>query len=151
MSHHMACKGLPRLRAVASLAGTSYVEDSSCEGAPPISVLHIHGTNDDVIRFDGDETDSKSVAERAFYSGATDMVTRWGQRAGCEWPENPQPYATLDLDQYVPGPETQTYRSESSCAERIDIQLWVGEGSSHSPGYNDTFIDALLNWLLSQE
>ena len=35
MSHRMACKGLPGLRAVASLAGTSYVEDSSCEGAPP--------------------------------------------------------------------------------------------------------------------
>ena len=31
-SHHMACKGLPGLRAVASLAGTSYVEDSSCDG-----------------------------------------------------------------------------------------------------------------------
>ena len=53
MSHHMACKGLPGLRAVASLAGTSYVEDSSCEGAPPVSVLHIHGTADDVILFEG--------------------------------------------------------------------------------------------------
>ena len=45
MSYHMACKSLPGLRAVASLAGTSYVEDSSCDGAPPVSVLHIHGTN----------------------------------------------------------------------------------------------------------
>ena len=35
MAHHMACKGLPGLRAVASLAGTSYVEDSSCDGAAP--------------------------------------------------------------------------------------------------------------------
>ena len=35
MSYHVACKGLPGLRAVASLAGTSYVEDSSCDGAPP--------------------------------------------------------------------------------------------------------------------
>ena len=35
MSYHMACKGLPDLRAVASLAGTSYVEDSSCDGAHP--------------------------------------------------------------------------------------------------------------------
>ena len=34
MAYHMACKGLPGLRAVASLAGTSYVEDSSCDGAP---------------------------------------------------------------------------------------------------------------------
>ncbi len=35
MSYHIACKGLPGLRAVASLAGTSYVEDSSCDGVPP--------------------------------------------------------------------------------------------------------------------
>ena len=107
MSHHMACKGLPCLRAVASLAGTSYVEDSSCEGAPPVSVLHIHGTADDVILFEGDETeqDLKVDGERAFYAGARDMVTRWSKRAGCEWPDNPLRYATLDLDEYVPGAE----------------------------------------------
>ena len=59
MAYHMACKGLPGLRAVASLAGTSYVEESSCDGAPPVSVLHIHGTEDSVIRFDGDATESR--------------------------------------------------------------------------------------------
>ena len=73
MSHHMACKGLPGLRAVASLAGTSYVEDSSCEGAPPVSVLHVHGTDDDVILFEGDESDKDPDGDgkRAFYLGAT--------------------------------------------------------------------------------
>ena len=54
MAYHMACKSLPGLRAVASLAGTSYVEDSSCDGAPPGSVLHIHGTDDGAILFEGD-------------------------------------------------------------------------------------------------
>ena len=97
MAHHMACKGLPGLRAVASLAGTSYVEDTSCDGAPPVSVLHIHGTEDAVILFEGDESDPdpKGEGERAFYAGAQDMVMRWSQRAGCDWPEHPQPYATL--------------------------------------------------------
>ena len=56
MSYHMACKGLPGLRAVASLAGTSYVEDSSCDGAPAESVLHIHGTDDGVVLFEGGES-----------------------------------------------------------------------------------------------
>ena len=136
MAHHMACKGLPGLRAVASLAGTSYVEDTSCDGADPVSVLQIHGTEDDVILFDGDETepDSKSDGEAAFYAGAQDMVVRWSDRAGCDWPEHPQPYATLDLDQYVPGSETQAFRLESGCAAGINIELWVGAGSSHSPG-----------------
>ena len=40
MAHHMARKGLPGLRGVASLAGTSYVEDSSCDGAPVIPAAH---------------------------------------------------------------------------------------------------------------
>ena len=150
MSHHMACKGLPGLRAVASLAGTSYVEDASCEGAAPVSVLHIHGTDDDVIRFEGDETELEG-GERAFYAGAEEIVTRWSRRAGCEWPDDPQPYATLDLDEYVPGPETQAIRLESGCAGGVTIELWLSEGSSHAPGYGDAFVEALVGWLLAQE
>ena len=153
MSHHIACKGLPGLRAVASLAGTSYVEDSGCEGAPPVSVLHIHGTEDSVILFDGDESesDAKGDGERAFYAGAWDMVSRWSDRAGCDRPDQLQPYATLDFDRDVPGSETQTFRLESGCDEGINIELWVGEGSSHAPDYGDAFVDALVGWLLSQE
>ena len=150
MSHHMACKGLPGLRAVASLAGTSYVEDSSCEGAPPVSVLHIHGTGDSVILFEGDEgqADAASGGNRAFYLGAGEMVERWSRKAGCEWPEDLEPYASMDLDRYVSGLETQMYRA--GCGEGINIELWAGQGSGHTPGYNDDFVDALLGWLLSQ-
>ena len=130
MSHHMACKGLPDLRAVASLAGTSYVEDASCEGAPPVSVLHIHGTEDSVILYEGaeSESDAKGDGAKAFYAGAREMVKRWSRRAGCEWPEDPQPHATLDLDQYVAGSETQAFRVEAGCAEGTTIELWKWPG-----------------------
>ena len=153
MSHHMACKGLPGLRAVASLAGTSYVEDTSCEGANPVSVLHIHGTEDSVILFEGDESesDAKGDGAGAFYAGAREMVTRWSRRAGCDWPEDPQPHATLDLDRYVAGSETQAFRVDAGCAEGTTIELWMGGGSSHSPGYGDAFVDALVDWLLAQD
>ena len=79
------------------------------------------------------------------------MVTRWGRRAGCEWPNDPQPYTTLDLDEYVPGPETEAYRVESGCAEGISIELWASAGSGHAPAYGDAFVEALLGWLLAQE
>ena len=78
------------------------------------------------------------------------MVMRWSQRAGCNWPADLQPYASLDLDRYVPGAETQAFRLESGCAEGVTIELWTGEGSGHSPGYGQAFLDALLDWLLSQ-
>ena len=152
MAYHMACKGLPGLRAVASLAGASYVDDTACEDAVPVSVLHIHGTDDAVVRFDGFEagTDAESKNEPG-YASASEMVRRWGERAGCEWPEGPQLYAALELDAYVPGAETQVYRIESGCAEGISIELWAGEGSGHGPGYGDAFTDTLLDWLLAQE
>ena len=122
MAYHMACKGLPGLRAVASLAGTSYVEDSSCDGSPPVSALHVHGTADEVILFEGDVSESTGDAERAFYAGARDMVTRWSRRAGCDWPEEAQPHATLDLDRYVAGAETQAFR--------LDVGLCPMESAS---------------------
>ena len=150
MSYHMACKGLPGLRAVASLAGTSYVQDSSCDGAPPVSVLHIHGTADRVILFGGDESD-RGDGTPAFYAGAEEMVARWSRRAGCDWPESSEPDATLDLDRYVPGAETEVFRLEAGCADGITIELWMGVDSSHAPGYREPFVDALLGWLLSQE
>lgn len=151
MAYHMACKGLPGLRAVASLAGTSYVEDSICEDAPPVSVLHVHGTADEVILYAGDESEPSGDGERAFYAGARDMVTRWSRRAGCDWPGEAQPYATLDLDRYVVGAETQAFRLEAGCGGGISVELWTSVGSGHAPGYGDAFVDALVAWLLSQE
>lgn len=155
MAHHMACKGLPGLRAVASLAGTSYVDGSSCESAPPVSVLHIHGTADSVIFFEGDEGMTVSSGEAPFYLGAQDMVQRWSRKIGCEWPENPQPYSMFDLDRNIPGSETQAFRLETDCTDEVDVgevnvELWRSEGSSHAPAYDHTFVDTLLAWLLVQ-
>ena len=153
MAHHMACKGLPGLRAVASLAGTSYVDDAACAGAPPVSVLHVHGTDDGVIRFEGDESepDPKNDGESAFYLGASEITARWSRRAGCDWPEHFRPYAALDLDQYVPGPETQAFSLDPDCAKGITVEIWIGEGSGHAPAYGDAFVDALLDWILAQD
>ena len=152
MAYHVACKGLPGLRAVASLSGTSYVEDSTCDGAQPVSVLHIHGVGDDVILYAGDRSEPEpgKGSETAFYAGAEDMVARWSRRAGCHWPDDPHPYATLDLDRYVPGEETKLFRPESDCPNGITIELWRTEGSGHAPGYGPAFVDALLDWLLSR-
>ena len=151
MSHHVACKGLPGLRAVASLAGTSYVEDSSCEGARPVSVLQIHGTDDRVIMYEGAESEAKSDGERAFSASAEDMVARWSRIAGCDWPEGLTPYAAFDLDEWVPGSETQALRLEPGCGDGISVELWSMVGSGHTPAIGDTFVDVLLNWLLGQK
>lgn len=151
MAYYLACKGLPGLRAVASLAGTSYVDDSECEGAPPVSVLHIHGKQDGVIRYHGsDQSDAPHLVSGKAYAGAEDMFHNWGERAGC----NVQSVAYglgVDLDDNIEGPETLTYAFPEGCAEGITVELWSSDEGGHTPGYGDVFVDALLDWLLSQE
>ena len=152
MAYWMACNGLPGLRAVASLAGSSYVDDEACEGAAPLSVLHIHGTDDRVVRFGGLQQEPGAAdKDGPGYAGAMEMMRRWSERAGCDWPEDPQPHATLYLDQLAPDAETHAYRPKSGCAEGITVELWAGDGSGHFPDYGDAFVDALLEWLLAQK
>ena len=116
-----------------------------------MSVLQISGTEDFVIWFDGNDGKVGVVTRQPeFYLGAVDTVRRWGERAGCKWPEDPQPYATMDLDEAVPGAETKAYRFDSGCAAGVNVELWVGDGSGHLPAYGDAFMDALLGWMLSQ-
>ena len=145
MAHHIGCKGLPGLRAVASLAGTSYVEESSCAAAPPVSALHVHGSEDSAILFEG------ARSETAFYLGAHEMAERWSRKTGCEWNPNAQPHSSADFDLSVPGAETQVFRPETGCADGISVELWVSEGSGHAPDYGAAFADALLDWLLAQD
>ena len=151
MSYWMACQGLPGLRAVASLAGTSYVDDSSCEGAPPVSVLHIHGEQDRVVRFHGsEESQLPALKPGERYAGAKDMYYRWGERAGCDTNSQEQG-ENLDLDAAIEGEETFTYRFTEGCAEGITVEMWSSDEGGHTPVYGDAFADALLDWLLAQE
>ena len=57
----------------------------------------------------------------------------------------------LDLDQFVPGPETQVFRPEDGVRRGNQHRaLGPGVDSGHGPSYGDAFMDALLDWLLSQ-
>ena len=151
MAYYLACKGLPGLRAVASLAGTSYMTDDACQGAAPVSVLHIHSTDDAVVLFDGVEGEPGAEGrDGPAYAGAEDMFHRWGARAGC----NVQSVAYglgVDLDEDIVGPETLTYAFPEGCAEGITVEMWSSDEGGHAPGYGDAFTDALLDWLLAQQ
>ena len=152
MAYRMACESLPGLRAVASLAGTGYLDETRCDGAALVSVLHIHGQADRVIRFHGsEESQLPAMTPNERYAGAKDMYWRWGQRAGCA--PNSEEYGEehLDLDADIEGPETFTYSFTEGCAEGITVELWSSDQGGHTPGYGDAFADALLEWLLAQE
>ncbi len=151
MSYRMACESLPGLRAVASLSGTGYLDETRCDGAAPVSVLQIHGEKDEIVRFHGsEESQLPALTPNERYAGAKEMYHRWSRRAGCD-SDSETMGERLDLDVAIKGAETFTYRFTEGCAEGITVEIWGSDQGGHTPGYGDAFADALLDWLLSQE
>ena len=141
MSYRLACEGIPRLVAIASLAGTSFSDPSRCAFASPVSVLQIHGTADQVIAYDG------STGEQE-YAGAEEVALRWAALARCDLTE-PETLPPLDLDQDLDGPETTRTRYRTGCRNDATIELWTMVQGAHVPHLAPDFGQRLLEWLFS--
>ena len=146
MSYRLACESLPNLVAVANLSGSSYEDQAECEQAVPVSILHIHGTNDDVVLYDGRAGNPNDPGHAA----ARDVVREWAQRANCHGePDSSAP--PIDLDQTIDGAET-TITKYVECDGNRSIELWTVDGAGHDPDIdhaNDLSL-RLIDWFLSQ-
>ncbi|MYC93147.1 MAG: hypothetical protein F4X15_16930 [Gemmatimonadetes bacterium] len=143
MSHRMACESMPGLRAIASVAGTTFDDPEVCEGAGPLSVLHIHGTADEVIRYGGG-----SGLGGTRYPGARETVERWAARAGCDLDAS-ESLSRLDLDRFLEGAETTRRRYGEGCADGIRVELWTIQAGPHVPAFDpDDIGRRLIAWFL---
>ena len=145
MSHRMACESMPGLKAIASVAGTSFEDPARCEGARPISLLHIHGTADNTIRYDGGGRRGGDVR----YPGAEETVRRWAARAGCDL-QAAETMPSLDLVRVLPSEETDVARYGSGCGNGLKVELWTIENGPHVPGFNPADFGArVVEWFLA--
>jgi len=143
MSYRMACESMPGLGGIVNLAGASFYDASRCQGATPVPVLHIHGTADATIRYDGGSRAGGSVR----YPGAEETLRRWASRAGCDI-EAGETLESLDLVANIPGAETTPLSYRTGCGSGITVELWTIRDGPHVPGFNSTEIGGVLTaWL----
>lgn len=133
MSYRMACDRSDRLAGIAALAGATWLDEARCGDPAPVPVLHVHGTSDPTILYEG----------TSLYPGAEDTTARWANRDGCGGVLSSTTIA--DFDSAVPGDETSV-ETWPDC----DVTLWKMQGSSHIPLVDDAWKDALVDWLLAQ-
>lgn len=106
MSHRLACELSDRITAIASVAG--YNVSYSCAPTRPVPVLHIHGTADGTVGYDG-------VAA---------TIAGWVERNGCDG----EPTTTYDYGDAT----CQTY---SGCDDEASVVLCTIAGGGHAwPG-----------------
>lgn len=148
MSHRMACEAPDVITAIASLAGSTYLDPADCDSDTPVSMLQIHGTADDVILYDGVEDPAGMFP--AGYPSAAETTRRSAERAGCDL-DAAVVGASLDLDTTLDGAETTVLEYRAGCARGIGTALWSIEGGGHLPIVQRTaFSTAVIEWLFEQ-
>jgi polyhydroxybutyrate depolymerase len=141
MSYRMACDAADRIAAVAVLAGSDAPEADDCAPSEPVSVLHLHGTDDRVIEYAGGTITTT-------FPGALETIDRWVERDGCD--EDGVERPALDLDTGIAGDETTVVVHEG-CADGALVQLDTLQGGGHVPSLSREAVGTqVLDWLLAR-
>jgi polyhydroxybutyrate depolymerase len=135
MSYEFACSTEGVVTAISGLAGAMDIDPRTCNNKP-MNVLHIHGTSDATISYEG----GAILGNR--YPSAEKSVAQWALVNSCTKPRE----AEFELLSSMQGPETSqiTY----TCAKK-SLELWRINGGVHVPILDEGFALKTLDWLLT--
>ena len=143
MSYRLACDSLPGLTGIVAMGGSSFSDPARCATARPISILHVHGTGDSVIKIEGG---SNPELGEGVHPDARDLARRWAERAGCDL-SGAENLPNLDIDARADGDETTVTRYSSGCRDNLVVEFWEMESSPHVPRLAPDFGRRILAWL----
>jgi polyhydroxybutyrate depolymerase len=130
MSHRYACDRAGRVAAIVSQAGAMWADASRCKPSEPVAVLQIHGTDDDLVPFDGM---AHGAPGQSRLPSAHQTVRDWADFDRCDaTPDTSAPARNLiegGLRSDAPDDETTTERW-TGCR---GVELWTMRGAGHVP------------------
>ena len=130
MSHRYACDRAARVAAIVSQAGAMWADTSRCKPSEPVAVLQIHGTDDQLVPYDG-----KSIGApgESHLPSAHQSASTWAALDHCDpIPDTsaaPRDLVVGPLRDDVPDAETTTERW-TGCR---GVELWTMRGAGHVP------------------
>ena len=136
--------------AIVTMSGGQYLSPVACNGFSFLrtSVLHIHGTNDEIVPYGGVGT-APGVGVLIGVPTARVTVANWRLRNGCIFPIEHR-LADIDLDSSILGAETSPVYYDCVNAS---VEFWTMRGAPHVPTFYQTpersFGHFALAWLLS--
>lgn len=134
MSYKFACSTKGIVAAIAGLAGAMDSDPKAC-GKEPMNVLHIHGTNDATISFEGGSLLGNP------YPSTEQTVAQWAQINSCSKPVE----GSIDLLKSMQGSETSQF--VYTCTNK-SLELWRINAGVHVPVLDEEFALRTLDWLL---
>ena len=116
MSYLLACRLSQRIAAITSVTGTMTVDRNTCTGSRPVPVMQIHGIEDAVVPFNGNDSFPSIPATIEF----------WTQSNGCAGAAEETAIADITGDGY--GGRRTRYLD---CAQGTEVELITLDGVGH--------------------
>lgn len=142
MAHRLACELSDRIAAIVSISGATWNDETKCKPTSPVSVVELHGDEDDVVPYAGG--DAPQSENGAKVPSARTTVERWAKHNGCTGSLKERG-APLDLETAVAGAETkiETY---DGCPSGGAAELWTARGGPHASEFTAAFAPALFDF-----
>ena len=140
MSYRMAYDHSDILAAIAPIAGVGYKDKNKVAPKHPVHVLHIHGTSDTTVPFEGGNWGGPH------FPGAVENLRNWAEYNKCNKEEEPE-VRSIDLDNTIPGNDTTIIRlmnEKNNCT----VELWKMHGSVHAIPFSVQAKRKVVDWLL---
>lgn len=124
LGYRLACEMSDTFAAVASVSGT--LLSSPCQPAQPVSLMDVHGLNDDMAPYAGGGDFNTPPVE--------ELIHTWAQLDGCT--DSPQ----VDKENII------THTSYSSCKAGTAVELYAIEAMGHSWPSKDVWDASQAIW-----
>lgn len=132
MVHRMASDHADLIGAIASVGGMTFLEPGKCQPSEPVNILHIHGSADDVLPYDGGYLNRILPGPpQPPVPGTPRSFSTWGQANGCAGLII-DPERTMDLDLAVAGLDASVTRYMEHPPGGA-VELWTIHGGWHAP------------------
>jgi len=119
MAYRLACEAADLIAAIAPVAGTQMAAD--CRPTEPVSVIHVHGTEDQHVPYDGGVGDDSLT--RSNFASVPDTIAFWILQDHCPSRSDPTQDADVVHLAYAP------------CAGGTAVELYKIVGGGHAwPG-----------------
>lgn len=140
MAHRLACEIPEKIKGIVSFAGSNFKDFSKCKNKEPISVLQIHGTNDQLVKYHG----------TAMYPGANEVTEWWKNKNSC----SDDSYQEFTMDGFDPLEVNQfsldyttSVREWNSCSNKTKTALWTIKNGQHVHKFNADFLTKIVKFL----
>jgi polyhydroxybutyrate depolymerase len=142
MSYRMAQDHADLIAAIVPVSGVGY-KNWPKQPKNPVSVLHIHGTKDNVIRWKGG-----NIPLMASYPGAKENFEKWRKFNQCDKAVDTSKLK-IDLARSVAGKETIVTRYQNK-AGTITTELWQVTNGGHITPPSKEARERIIKWMLAQ-